>query len=116
PRRHASADAAHLRAEGAPEPEAHRREHAALLGRRCRTAAADPAADERGRPEPRGRRARAAARGRAAADAYPHRAHGARDARSTRRGAPELPARPRPLPTRTTTRTAEEEVRWISTS
>ena len=58
---------ADLRAEGPRAAEAHRRQHAALLGRRCRAAAADSAADHGGRPQSRGRRARAAARGRARA-------------------------------------------------
>ena len=46
-RRHAPADASHLRAEGARQPAAHGRQHAPLLRRRHRAAAADPEADDR---------------------------------------------------------------------
>src|SRR5581483_6130020 len=97
-RRHAPPDAPHLRAEGPRAAGAHRRQHAPLLGRRRRAAAADPAADDRPRPQPGRRRARPAHGGRAAAHAATAGADGGRDAAGARRGAPLLPARPRPLP------------------
>ena len=115
-RRHAPADAADLRAEGPRAPEAHGRQHAPLLGRRHRAAAADPAADDRDRAQPGGRRARAALedelqRMRRA------RPDGAGDARGDRAGAPPVPPRPRPLPARRRPAHARSGgSRWISTS
>ena len=55
-RRHAPADAPHLRVEGARAAGPHARRHAALLGARPRAAARDPAADDGARAQPRRRR------------------------------------------------------------
>src|ERR1041385_3147581 len=96
-RRHAPADAAHVRAEGPRPAAAHRREHAPLLGGRPRAAAADPEADDSARAQPGRRRGGARPRGAAAADAGADGAPRARDARGGSAGAQAVPPRPRAL-------------------
>src|SRR3954470_5488854 len=102
-RRHAPADAAHVRAEGPRPAEAHGREHAPLLGGRPRAPAPDPEADGRARAQPRRRRGRARARGAAAADAGADGTARARDARGDRERAQAVPPRPRDLRPNSTT-------------
>ena len=72
--------------KGLVRPKRTRRQHAPLLRRRPRAAAADPAADDRARAQPRRRRARAPPRGRARSAARAARAARAPDAR----GDPEV--------------------------
>src|SRR5436190_22162190 len=96
-RRDASADAAHVRAEGARRPEAHRRQHAALLRSGPRAAAADPEADDPARAQPRRRRGRARAPRGAPAHAGADAAARAGDARRDRAGAQAVPTRARAL-------------------
>src|SRR5438552_17657619 len=96
-RRDASADAPHLREQGAHPAQAHCRQHAALLGGRPRAVAVDPTADERARTQPRRRRARAALAGRTASYAFTPRSDGTRDARRDQPSPPAVPPRSRSL-------------------
>src|SRR5688500_6644577 len=99
PRRHAPADAAHVRGEGPRAAEADAGQHAPLLGGRSPAAAADPAADDGARAQPRRRRARAPARGGAGEGARARRAARAEVAGRDPGGTPQLQARARALST-----------------
>ena len=112
-RRHAPANAAAVRAEGARPAAAHGREHAPLLGGGHRAPATDPAADERARAQPRRRRARDPARGRAAEGAHADREAAAAAARRGAERSQAVPARARSLRELAAGRRQEQ---WTSTS
>src|SRR5205814_6955690 len=77
--------------------QAHRRQHAALLGGGPGAVALDPTVDQRARTQPRRRRARAALAGRVASHAFTPRSDGTRDARRDQSGPPAVSPRSRSL-------------------